>query len=102
MCNLEASGNIKNFKMKGKFDDYFQVTIDFDKDAISPRLTGVRSLSTASWGYSVVSDIVRAGKESQRFEVRPGDCGEDSGWSDCDNNCIIVVLNIPYDSQINN
>ena len=83
---VSFSGNIKNFKMKGKFDDYFQVTIDFDKDAISPRLTGVRSLSTASWGYSVVSDIVRAGKESQRFEVRPGDCGEDSGWSDCDNN----------------
>ena len=53
---------------------------------ISPRLTGARSLSTTSWGYSIVSDIVRAGKESQRFEVRPGDCGEDPGkWSDCDN-----------------
>jgi hypothetical protein len=50
-------------------------------------LTGRRSLSTTSWGYSIVSDIVRAGKESQRFEVRPGDCGEDPGkWSDCDNN----------------
>jgi hypothetical protein len=50
-------------------------------------LTGSRSLSTTSWGYSIVSDIVRAGKDSQRFEVRPGDCGEDPGkWSDCDNN----------------
>ncbi len=49
------------------------------------RLTGSRSLSTTSWGYSVVSDIVRAGKDSQRFEVRPGDCGKDpDGWNDCE------------------
>ena len=26
---------------------------------------------------------VRAGKKSIRFEVKPGDCGYDDGWSDC-------------------
>ena len=50
------------------------------------RLSGDRSLSTTSYGYKIVNDIVRAGDEAQRFEVRPGDCGEDDGWSDCDNN----------------
>ena len=34
----------------------------------------------------IVNDIVRAGNEAQRFEVRPGDCGEDEVWSDCNNN----------------
>ena len=28
---------------------------------------------------------VRAGEKSIRFEVRPGDCGYNDGWSDCDN-----------------
>ena len=27
---------------------------------------------------------VRAGKKSIRFEVRPGDCGYDDSWSDCE------------------
>ena len=27
---------------------------------------------------------VRAGQKSIRFEVRPGDCGYNEGWSDCD------------------
>jgi len=27
---------------------------------------------------------VRAGQKSIRFEVRPGDCGYNDGWSDCD------------------
>ena len=26
---------------------------------------------------------VRAGDKSIRFEVRPGDCGYNDGWSDC-------------------
>ncbi len=73
---VSFSGNIKNLKIKGKFDD-FKLTIDISTGDY--RLTGERSLSTTSWGYSVVSDIVRAGKDSQRFEVRPGDCGEDPG-----------------------
>ena len=50
------------------------------------RLQGGRSLSDTKHGYQIVSDQVRAGKVSQRFEVRAGDCGESDGWSDCDNN----------------
>lgn len=53
---------------------------------ISGRLVGFRSLSTTSWGYGVVESPVRAGKQSQRFEVRPGDCAADGKWSDCKNN----------------
>ena len=44
----------------------------FLNGCISGRLAGRRSLSTTPHGYSVVSDIVRAGKEAQRFEVRGG------------------------------
>lgn len=47
--------------------------------------TGYRSLSTTAWGYSKVSSPVRLGRESQRFEVRAGDCASDPGWSDCAN-----------------
>ena len=28
---------------------------------------------------------VRAGEKSIRFEVRPGDCGYNEDWNDCDN-----------------
>jgi len=37
------------------------------------------------YGYKIVSrpHPVRAGKTSERFEVRPGDCYWDSGWNDC-------------------
>jgi len=51
--------------------------------ASSNRLDGYRFQNTKPWGYQIVSNPVRAGKEAQRFEVRPGDCGETSGWSDC-------------------
>jgi hypothetical protein len=54
-------------------------------DADARRLSGERSLSTTKWGYQIVKSPVRAGKRAQRFEVRPGDCSGDSGWSDCDN-----------------
>jgi len=46
-------------------------------------VSGNRSLSTTEWGYSHTTDIARAGETSQRFELRPGDCGRDTGWSDC-------------------
>lgn len=49
------------------------------------RLAGRRSLNTKPHGYQIVSDVVRAGRAAQRFEVRAGDCGADSGWSDCKN-----------------
>ena len=44
-----------------------------------------RSLNTKSWGYKKVlsPEPVRAGEKSQRFEVRKGDCSDDSGWNDC-------------------
>lgn len=50
-------------------------------------INGVLSLNDTDWGYELVTDPVRAGEVSQRFEVRDGDCGIDSysGWSDCDN-----------------
>lgn len=53
----------------------------------SGRLQGERSLSNTAHGYSIVSDVVRAGSQAQRFEVRPGDCGTDrwSSWNDCEN-----------------
>lgn len=53
----------------------------------SGRLSGERSLSKTPHGYAIVSDVARAGSQSQRFEVRPGDCGTDrwSDWNDCEN-----------------
>lgn len=51
----------------------------------SGRLQVSRSLSDAPYGYQLINAPVRAGDMAQRFEVRPGDCGEDPGWSDCDN-----------------
>lgn len=46
-----------------------------------------RSLSNTPWGFQFTNEQVRAGNQSQRFEVRPGDCGEDpaNNWSDCEN-----------------
>jgi hypothetical protein len=52
---------------------------------VSTRMPGKRSLNSTEHGYTIVSDIVRAGEQSQRFEVRAGDCGQDVGWSDCAN-----------------
>jgi hypothetical protein len=37
------------------------------------------------YGYTTSTKIVRKGKESQRFEIRHGDCSFDKDWSDCDN-----------------
>jgi len=46
-----------------------------------------RSLNNASYGYSVVPDPTGTAPTEyvERFEVRPGDCSSDSGWSDCAN-----------------
>ena len=35
-----------------------------------------------NYGISSATDIVRAGKKSQRFEIRHGDC-DSVGWNDC-------------------
>ena len=53
--------------------------------ASAGRLAGQRSLSDAAHGYAVVSDLARAGRQSQRFEVRAGDCGKNDNWNDCKN-----------------
>lgn len=47
--------------------------------------TFVRSLNTTAYGYQVVEDPTGTAPTPtvERFEVRPGDCGADAGWSDC-------------------
>ena len=52
----------------------------------SGRLETRRSLNDTAHGFQFVSSPTRAGTTAQRFEVRPGDCGDSPGWSDCDNN----------------
>lgn len=47
------------------------------------RLDTFRSLNNTAHGYQLVESPVRAGETAQRFEVRPGDCGQTDGWSDC-------------------
>lgn len=44
-----------------------------------------RSLNNTSYGYSVIDDPTGSAptKFVERFEVRPGDCGSNAGWSDC-------------------
>lgn len=44
-----------------------------------------RSLNTRSHGYQLVDDPVAKFplQQVERFEVRPGDCANSSGWSDC-------------------
>jgi hypothetical protein len=46
-----------------------------------------RSLNIKRYGYKRVfaPHPIRAGISSERFEVRPGDCYWNTGWSDCDN-----------------
>ena len=55
--------------------------------AQAQRLPVERSMTqnTTKHGYAKVKGIARLGKRAQRFEVRAGDCGWDSSWSDCDN-----------------
>ena len=50
------------------------------------RLNGSRSLNDTPHGYQIVTTQARAGAQSQRFEVRSGDCGTDQWgtWNDCD------------------
>ncbi len=48
------------------------------------RLPGARSLSVTDWGYGIVDAPTRAGRQAQRFEVRPSDCAANGGWDDCD------------------
>ncbi len=47
----------------------------------------MRSLNHTSYGYQQVVDPTGTapGKIVERFEVQPGDCSSNSGWSDCAN-----------------
>ena len=47
----------------------------------------MRSLNNTSHGYAVIEDPTGSAptKLVERFEVRPGDCSSNSGWSDCAN-----------------
>jgi hypothetical protein len=49
--------------------------------------TFARSLSTTSWGYSVIEDPTGTAPAAivERFEVRPGDCAGNDDWDDCAN-----------------
>jgi hypothetical protein len=38
-----------------------------------------------NYAFLMSEEIVRAGSKSQRFELRHGDCGSDSKYSDCNN-----------------
>ncbi|SHO55168.1 polysaccharide lyase [Vibrio quintilis] len=46
-----------------------------------------RSLNTTSYGYQVIADPTGHApvQQVEKFEVRPGDCGEATHWSDCAN-----------------
>jgi len=46
-----------------------------------------RSLNTKSYGYVVMDDPTDSAPLPlvEKFEVRPGDCSQDGGWSDCTN-----------------
>lgn len=45
-----------------------------------------RSLNNKPHGYAAIEDPTRTAptKIVERFEVRPGDCGGDSSWNDCE------------------
>lgn len=48
--------------------------------------SGVKSVSNfKEYSLSASTDIVRAGRTSQRFEIRHDDCGQDDSYSDCFN-----------------
>ena len=42
-----------------------------------------RSLNDRPWGIVESDRLVRSGRTAQLFELRPGDCGSQPGWSDC-------------------
>lgn len=69
--------------IKTIFLPLFILLLFFTVEASAGRLSGERSLNSKPHGLTIVDNPVRAGKQAQRFEVRPGDCGRDSGWDDC-------------------
>ncbi|WP_299892592.1 heparin lyase I family protein [uncultured Ruegeria sp.] len=47
------------------------------------QLPGYHFAAKVPHAHTKSKEQVRAGKWSQRFEVRAGDCGSDQGWNDC-------------------
>ncbi len=62
----------------------FSSCITLDKGNFGPFK---RSLNDTSYGYKVVKDITKTAPTDyiEIFEVHPGDCSSNSGWSDCAN-----------------
>jgi len=62
----------------------------------------VRSLNKTEYGFTKVNSPVKAGRYSQRFELRAGDCSAEKDWSDCDMNRerseVKAVHHIPLNS----
>lgn len=84
----------KKFEGICMFTRFFAATIALvflcsliPETVVAQRLPVERSLqkNQTEHGYAKIRGLTRLGKRAQRFEVRPGDCGWDSGWSDCDN-----------------
>ena len=44
-----------------------------------------RSLNNTSYGYNIIKDFTGTAPTEyiEVFDVRPGDCASDTGWSDC-------------------
>lgn len=61
----------------------------------------VRSLNTKSYGYQIVDDHTGSAptEKIERFEVRPGDCSSENGWSDCANDRERSELKEPVDRR---
>lgn len=59
-----------------------------------------RSLNTKTYGYEVIEDFTGTAPTAfiEKFEVRPGDCSGDGGWSDCDNDRERSELSGPKDN----
>jgi Polysaccharide lyase len=55
----------------------------------STKYTTFSTINASTWGCQIVNKSdgqpVFDGNQSLRFEVRPGDCNANSGWSDCAN-----------------
>lgn len=48
------------------------------------KATKIEGLSHKSkYRFAMTNEITRRGEKAQRFEIRHGDCGKASGWSDC-------------------
>ena len=60
-------------------------TLTFKRSGFSSEFK--RTLNSTSHGYNVIKDPTGSAPTEyvERFEVRPGDCSQDSIWSDCKN-----------------